>query len=1176
MQTTLLGLAIAIILALVTALVGPLLIDWGSYRSTFEAQATRIVGLEVRVSGAIDARLLPSPQLTLHGIEIGRGQESVRARALGLELALGPLMRGEWRATEMHLTGPQLTLGLDAAGRLQVPNLAIGLDPDALSIDRLSIDDGTLTLTDAAARSLTLDHLWFKGEVRSLLGPVKGEGATNVGGDLYPFRLSASRYGDDGKLRLRLTVDPVNHPLSAEADGALSLGGGTPVFEGTLSLRRPVGLAAAGRSGGLIQPWYLGGKVKATTTSALMQNVEFQYGAADRGFKLTGVADFKFGKTPRFDGVLSADQIDLDRALAERGGALPPAAALARLAQLGGSAFRPGIPVKIGIGIDRVTLGGDTVQNLRGDLSAEAGDWSLDHFEFRAPGFTQVRVSGRLAVAGNGVDFRGLAELKTNDPKALTAWLEGRPLAHSELRPLSLRGDITLAGDRIAADRLEAEFDRKPITGRFAYAFAEGTQPARLEANFKAQDLDIDAALAFGNALLAGADIERPHDMTIAADIGHGTVAGLDARDLSARLKVDAGGLRIDRLSVADLGGAAMSASGHIVTAPKPQGRINLDLDARNMTPVAALLARFWPETAGMIAPRAQAMAPAKLHAQLSVEGDSPKASIKLGIDGALGAARLAVTSETNVDLLSLGLGDFKLGGTLAADDGRQLLAMLGVDSVVAADAGAAVLEFEASGPAHGELHVEGTLKAATLDASASGTANPFAGKPSAAVQAAISRVQLRPFRDGQGVIPANFNGRIALAGGELTLDNIEASLAGSTMRGRLALTLAAPHRLQGDIVVDRIDGGRMIAAAVGMPAAKATGWSAADEPFTAGLLGDYAGRITVKAHSVELMPQLGAQDFGATIIFDKKDVSFADISGDIAGGRLSGGLSFRAAEDGLHMSTRFALNGADAGKLLASGARRPVTGTLALSGEMAGVGLSPGALIGSLQGEGRFILTDAQFSGLDPRVFDSVTGAVDRGLVVDQARIADLASKALLGGPLTAKSVQGDLPVSAGQVRLSKFSVDGAALQLTAAGELDLTTGAIDARLVLSGPGAQGGARPDIFISLKGPLSAPERAVDVSALTGWLTLRQIENQSKQLRTIESAPPPKPKSEAPPAAKRTPPAPPAGRQPAPSVGRGPLQLTPQQHAPALPPPVEVGRIPGRPSLPEASAVGSQR
>ena len=72
MQTTLLGLAIAIILALVAALVGPLLIDWGSYRSVFEREASHLVGVDVRVTGAIEARLLPSPRLPLHDIEIGR------------------------------------------------------------------------------------------------------------------------------------------------------------------------------------------------------------------------------------------------------------------------------------------------------------------------------------------------------------------------------------------------------------------------------------------------------------------------------------------------------------------------------------------------------------------------------------------------------------------------------------------------------------------------------------------------------------------------------------------------------------------------------------------------------------------------------------------------------------------------------------------------------------------------------------------------------------------------------------------------------------------------------------------------------------------------------------------------------------------------------------------------
>jgi hypothetical protein len=51
----------------------------------------------------------------------------------------------------------------------------------------------------------------------------------------------------------------------------------------------------------------------------------------------------------------------------------------------------------------------------------------------------------------------------------------------------------------------------------------------------------------------------------------------------------------------------------------------------------------------------------------------------------------------------------------------------------------------------------------------------------------------------------------------------------------------------------------------------------------------------------------------------------------------------------------------------------------------------------------------------------------------------------------------------------------------------------------------------------------APVRTIDVSALAGWLTLRAVENQTRQLRAIESqspkpeVPPPTPKSERAPA-----------------------------------------------------------
>ena len=1183
MQTTLLGLAIAIILALVAALVGPLLVDWGGYRSMFEAEATRLIGLDVRVTGAIDARLLPSPRLTLHDIEIGHaGQDSVRARSLAIEFALSPLMRGEWRATEMHLTGPQLKLGLDAAGHLQAPILAIGFDPDALSIDRLSIEDGQLTLADAVSGdSITLDRVWFNGEARSLLGPVKGEGAANVGGDLYPFRLSASRYGEDGKLRLRINVDPVNHPLSAEADGTLSVVNGAPGFDGTFGLRRPVGIAKT--TGALSQSWQLSGKVKASAASALMQNVEFQYGSRDKGFKLTGVADFKFGKEPRFDSVLSGDQIDLDRALADSGGAMPPAIAIRNLVQSAAGAFRPGIPIKVGIAIDQATLGNDTVQNLRGDISTDAGGWSLDRFEFRAPGFTQVRVSGRLTIEDGRVNFTGPAQFTTNDPKALTAWLEGRPVAQNDLRPLRLRGDLTLASDKIAIDRLNAEFDRKPITGDIAYVFAAGDRPARLDAALKAADLDIDAGLSFGKALLAGSHMEWPRDMTIAADIGHATIAGLEARNVSAQVKVEAGGLQIDRLSVADLSGAAFSARGRVATSPSPQGSVTLDLDARDMTPVIALLARFAPKTAGVVERGAPAMAPAKLHALLTVDGAAPKAQAKLNVDGRLGAVHLAFNGETNADLTALATGDVQLAGKLGADDGRQLLALLGLSRFISADAGAGTLSFDAAGPLRGDLRIKGALAAGGLDANVSGTASLFAEPAKADLRVAMPHANLVPLRAGQPAVPITLSSRIALIGQDLALNDIEAKVAGSALRGKLALTLSSPMRLEGQFDTDRLDGAGLLAVATGTPASKETASIWSDEPFARGIFGNYVGRIAVTARSVDLLPRLTAREFGATLNIANQSLSLDGMKGDIAGGHLAGSLSFQAGEDGLHARSTFTLSGSDVSALFAAGARPPVTGRLVLSGKAEGAGLSPVALIGALQGSGEFTLSGAQIAGLNAGAFEAVTRAVDDGLPIDQARISNLVSKALQSGDLPIRRAQAEFAVSAGQVRLSKFEADSGAVNLSVAGDLDLISGAIDGRLVLSGASEQSASRPDIFVALKGPLTAPERTIDVSALTGWLTLRAVENQAKQLRAIEhpqpSAPAPRPKSEVLPGSKLPPVPARSAPQAAPKsqAMTAPLHLVPKR-APALPPPVEVGTlpVPGRAAQPEASAVGPQR
>ena len=274
---------------------------------------------------------------------------------------------------------------------MHAPSLAVSFRPDDLSINRLRIEDGTITLTNGGNDgSVTLGRVSFNGEVRSLVGPMKGEGSVTVAGKRYPYRLTTNRLGDDGSMRLRVNVDPADYPLSIEADGALTFGAREPSFDGTVNLSRPVGIAgrnAAEPADALTQPWRIGGRVKATGKSALMENVEFQYGSEEQGFKLTGVADLKFGRDPRFQGVLSGRKIDVDRVVSG-GTSQTPVAVMRKLTELGTAAFRTTLPVQLGLGIDLVTLGGNSIQNLRGDISSSADGWNLDRFEFRAPGMT--------------------------------------------------------------------------------------------------------------------------------------------------------------------------------------------------------------------------------------------------------------------------------------------------------------------------------------------------------------------------------------------------------------------------------------------------------------------------------------------------------------------------------------------------------------------------------------------------------------------------------------------------------------------------------------------------------------------------------------------------------------------------------------------------------------------
>jgi uncharacterized protein involved in outer membrane biogenesis len=1130
-QTTLLGFAITIILALATALVGPLFVDWSGYRGEFEARASRLTGLDFHITGGIDARLLPTPTLVMQGIEIARADDlgKVRARALRIEFALGALVRGEWRITDARLEGPEFAAGIDAAGHMDWSLPKVGFNPEGVSIERLHIQDGRAIFVDAASGSrLVLEKLEFRGELRSLSGPVKGEGSFVVAGQHFPYRIAASRIDEDSGIKLRLAVDPIDRPLTAEADISISLDRGTPRFDGSFQFARPVGRAPAGSQSPIIEPWRLTGRVKGDSAAAVLEQIEFQYGADERATKLRGNARLRFGRDPRINVVLSSPQIDLDRMLA-----LPeatrrrPLAAAKTLAEALSGGLRMPIPAFLSVGIESASLGGAVLQRLAAELETDGKRLDIKTLEFRAPGVTQVRLSGNLGMLSSGVQFAGSTKIEANDPRALVAWLtdrsDGPAVAPGAMR---LVGDVTLSEEAIAVERLNLDLDRMNVAGRFAYAWGSDDRPARLDAALTAPEIDLDRVHALAKAMLGDTALAWPREGALSLKIGRASVLGVQAKQADVNLRIDANGLDIDPLMVADFGGAALAVRGRIDTRMEaPRGTVTLDLDARTLDGVLAVMEKFAPETAAQLRRLAGRVTPVLLRASLTMDPGAAAnslASAKFKADGRAGTLRLAVLGDASGaggvlkgdKLAALGAAKVNLIGRIETDDGAALIELARLDRFISVDKRPGRLALTAKGTLAGELDVDGQLAAGSLAISTNGRVriSPQAS-PRADLELKLSNVNIRSPRPVTGgrpaeLLPVSLSTRLALAEGTIRLADIKGIVAGASVGGHLTIGMQQPTTIEGEIDLGAVDLPSAIATAVGVPvraaaasADPATLWPT--EPFEQ-MLGPLSGQVAVKSTRVTLTPKLEARDFKGVVRFGDTHIALQATEGSVAGGRITGELIFLREREGLIARTRFGLVGASAAELLPGDGT--ISGRLRLDVTAEGTGMSAVALIGSLEGGGTFTLENGRVARLDPRAFEAVIRAVDQGLPIESNRLRDRMDTALASGPLAIARAEGAITIGAGQARLSNSMAGERGSELALNGRVSLADSDIDARLVLSSAPAAGvvaNAPPEIVVALKGPISAPKRSIDVATFASWLALRAVEQQSKKLDVLE-------------------------------------------------------------------------
>jgi len=1127
-QTTLLALAIALIVAIVAALAAPLVIDWNHFRATFETEASRFTGLSVHVNGAIDARILPSPRIKLRDVAIGAPGQTplLRAGAIDLEVRLGPLVRGDVQATEAHLVAPQIDLSLDRAGAIVWPTIAPSARPRELSVSKLSVDDGTVTLADAASGArLELQKLSFAGDVRSLLGPFQGQGSFVIGDEPFSYRISGGRFDETNSLKIRLGLDPTDRALIVNLDGTLGFERGTPRFDGTLALARPVGVTLASGERLMSDPWQAGATVHATPAAASLKDVAFQYGPDERAVNFTGKAELAFGDHPHFDGEVSALEVDVDRAIAAPDVTRrPPLLVLKSFLETIVPVLKPPLPGKIRIALAGLTLGGTTMQSLRGAVSFDASGWSLDDFELRAPGLTAVTLRGRFDATAHEVSFTGPGAVESADADTLLAWLGGRGAQPSGgARIFRARGDVSIAGDRLAVDRLAATLDRENVDGRFAYTWPATGHTAVVDADLHATKLDLDALTAFAKTAVDQNGFELPRQGSLALDLGKATLAGVDAQAVNAQAKFDSGALQIERLSIGELGGAAFDIAGRIdELSSQPRGRIAVDLNAATLASLAPLLGRLAPRTADILRRAGDRLAPAKLHATLTVERAAAGSNAKLDLDGQMGLLRIAATGDATGEPSHLGEAAMHIDGRLDADDATALTALFGLDHVVGVDQFPGRVTLSLTGPLNGEMRVDGEAAASGLTAAARGVLRLNGGEtPRASLQVLATAADLRPLQQamtGQAgdAVPISVRAALAIGGTAVSLTQIAVAAGKASVRGRFDVNLTSPIGVDGELAADNVDGAWLTAMLLGLPgrARGAAGlWSS--QPLGAGAFARLNGTVRFTLDHAAFTPALVASSLKGVAQLRPNEIALDDLDGGFAGGRVTGALAFRRDADGIAGRGHIALSDADAATLLATD-KKTIDAKLTVQSELDSIGANAAALAGSTHGSGTVAVTDARIAGFDPAAFAAAMGVADQGASIEPAKMTAIepvkiqaaVNAAAAGGHLTVPRGEATLTITNGKVSIANAILpaqDGAALSL--AGALDLGSGAVDARMTLSAPPpahALIGLRPEFSVALKGPLGAPARTLDVSALIGWLTLRAAELQTRRLESIEA------------------------------------------------------------------------
>ena len=1123
---------------LTLALVGPYFVDWTSYRGDFEREASRILGRKVTVEGDASARILPFPSVTFTDVRVaGEGdQPALTAETFSMDAELAPFLRGELLIFDMRLERPKGTIRIAESGALDWavrPNTPF--QAGDVTIEKLTVTEGAVTILHAASgRTHRLTEINTTVSANTLAGPWRVIGSMRLDGALTDFDASTGRVDEKGAMRVRVRAKPQRYTFSLETDGSAEVKQGSLEYDGSFRIaafdpdnmlrgtdgeKFVPGQAADGEK--QVADYRLTGKFGFDHRRLAVEEFRFETGPLDNPYTADGKADLDIGGEPRFSVTATGAQFSFDERLGdEKAGAATLESRVAALKAFVAALPKPSIPGSVEIALPAVVVGDTTFREVRLSAEPSNGGWKVEDFAVSMPGRATLEAGGFVTVAEEDVRFAGDMLLAVGQPSGFAAWLSKEvDDAIRKLPAAGFQAKVQLSSERQQFDELELQLGGAKFRGQLDSLTPANAKPALL-LKLDGGALDVDGLTAFASLFVSQSGRSRTegHDLDLTVTAGPVTAVGLTAGKVDTALRLKDGLLEIDRLTLTDLAGANISATGRISGFPaNPAGSLDAALVSDDLAPLAMTVGERFADNrvAAALGRRFAAMPGLGADARLNIVATIAKGEGRhvVSVGGEMGGGKITLAYSAAGDPVAP--SDVSVDVSASNEDAANLLALYGAPVLPLTGLGPATTDLTLKGsPSNGMatmLRLSGEGASARFDGTSKLTADALHLSGKAGVEAADAAPWLTTLGvtlpgAGMGLL-LKLDADLSLDGETLDLAALSGTVADVPVEGRLsAVSRDGRPAVSGTVKAAFLPLDLALATVMGEGALTSIDADWPATPFSPRVNAPFDVDLDLTAAELAFGPTAVGREATMKARLTTEGLRVTDMSAEAAGGTLKGLFEAKNNDGTAVVSGQFALTDADLRQLPLGEA---LDGKADISATVNGSGKSLAAVVASLSGTGTARGQDLSIDNLDPAALAPIIARADAiGRDINDAAIADFAPPLAAQGRFAAGNPELAFTIAGGILRAPPVTVAAPGAQLTANMRVDLPAWQVDVDGEIAyDPGSEAlvGSQPALNFVAQGPPGQMERSFDTQQLAQFLTQRALEIEQARVEAMQAA-----------------------------------------------------------------------